>query len=58
MEQNVRVALEIADQGFVLENGPVVYSGSAAELGADEVRIQALAGASAEEWHLDEVLPP
>lgn len=57
VEQNVRVALEIADQAFVLENGQIVYSGSAAELGADEERIQALAGASAEEWHLDEVLP-
>ena len=57
VEQNVRVALEVADQAFVLENGQVVYSGTAAELGADEERIQALAGASAEEWHLDEVLP-
>jgi branched-chain amino acid transport system ATP-binding protein len=57
VEQNVRVALEIADQAFVLENGQIVYSGSAAELGADEERIQALAGASAEEWHLDDLLP-
>jgi branched-chain amino acid transport system ATP-binding protein len=57
VEQNVRVALEIADQAFVLENGQIVYSGSATELGADEERIQALAGASAEEWHLDEMLP-
>src|SRR5579872_6136361 len=57
VEQNVRVALEVADTAFVLENGQIVYSGSASELGADEERIQALAGASAEEWHLDEVLP-
>ena len=57
VEQNVRVALEIADQAYVLENGQIVYSGTAAELGADEERIQALAGASAEEWHLDDVLP-
>ena len=57
VEQNVRTALEIADQAFVLENGQIVYSGSAAELGADEERTQALAGAFAEEWHLDEVLP-
>jgi branched-chain amino acid transport system ATP-binding protein len=56
VEQNVRVALEIADDAYVLENGEIVYSGKAAELGADEERIQALAGASAEEWHLDEVL--
>jgi hypothetical protein len=34
-----------------------VYSGPAAEFGADEERIQALAGASAEEWNLDEILP-
>ena len=51
------MALEIADQAYVLENGQIVYCGTAAELGADEERIQALAGASAEEWHLDEVLP-
>jgi len=57
VEQNVRVALEIADDAYVLENGEIVYSGRAAELGADEERIQALAGASADEWHLDEVLP-
>ena len=57
VEQNVRVSLEIADDAYVLENGEIVYSGPAAELGADEERIQALAGASAEEWHLDEVLP-
>jgi len=57
VEQNVRVALEIADDAYVLENGEIVYSGCAVELGADEERIQALAGASADEWHLDEVLP-
>ena len=57
VEQNVRVALDVADDAYVIENGQIVYSGTAAELGADEERIQALAGASAEEWHLDEVLP-
>jgi branched-chain amino acid transport system ATP-binding protein len=56
VEQNVRAALEVADDAYVLEDGEIVYSGKAAELGADEERIQALAGASAEEWHLDEVL--
>src|SRR6201991_26255 len=40
VEQNVRVALEIADDAYVLENGQMVYSGSAAELAADESRIQ------------------
>jgi branched-chain amino acid transport system ATP-binding protein len=57
VEQNVRVALDVADDAYVIENGQIVYSGTAAELGSDEERIQALAGASAEEWHLDEVLP-
>ncbi len=57
VEQNVRVALDVADDAYVIENGQIVYTGSAAELGSDEERIQALAGASAEEWHLDEVLP-
>ena len=57
VEQNVRVALEIADDAYVLENGRVEYSGSADELGADQDRIQALAGASAKDWALDEVLP-
>jgi branched-chain amino acid transport system ATP-binding protein len=57
VEQNVRVALDIADDAYVIENGQIVYSGTAAELGSDEERIQALAGASAEEWSLDEVLP-
>src|ERR1700754_26008 len=57
VEQNVRVALEIADDAYVLENGQMVYSGPAAELRADETRIQALAGASAEEWKLEDLLP-
>jgi branched-chain amino acid transport system ATP-binding protein len=47
--------LEISDDAYVLENGEMVYSGPAAELAADEARIQALAGASAEEWSLDDV---
>jgi ABC-type branched-subunit amino acid transport system ATPase component len=36
--------LEIADQAYVLKYGQIVYSGTAAELGADE-------------WHLAEVPP-
>ena len=54
VEQNVRASLEIADHAYVLENGEIVYSGPAAELAADEDRIHALAGASAEEWSLDD----
>jgi branched-chain amino acid transport system ATP-binding protein len=57
VEQNVRLSLEITDDVYVIENGQVVYSGPAAEFGADEDRIQALAGASAEEWNLDDILP-
>ena len=50
VEQNVRMTLEIADHAYVLDDGGIVYSGSARELADDEVRVRALAGASAEEW--------
>jgi branched-chain amino acid transport system ATP-binding protein len=50
VEQNARMSLEIADHAYVLDDGRVVYSGSAAELAADEARVEALAGASAEQW--------
>jgi branched-chain amino acid transport system ATP-binding protein len=50
VEQNARISLEISDHAYVLDNGAVVYSGSAKELAADEARVRALAGASAEEW--------
>jgi branched-chain amino acid transport system ATP-binding protein len=48
VEQNARMSLEIADDAFVLDDGIVVYSGSASDLAADEARVRALAGASAE----------
>ena len=51
VEQNVRMSLEIADHAYVLDNGSIVYSGAASALAADEERVQALAGASAEKWH-------
>jgi len=50
VEQNARMSLEIADNAYVLDDGIVVYSGTARELAADEGRVRALAGASAEEW--------
>jgi branched-chain amino acid transport system ATP-binding protein len=50
VEQNARMSLEIADDAYVLDDGRVVYSGSARELAADDARVEALAGASAEEW--------
>jgi branched-chain amino acid transport system ATP-binding protein len=57
VEQNVRMSLEISDDAYVLENGQTVYSGTAEALRGDEARIQALAGASAEEWKLEDLLP-
>jgi branched-chain amino acid transport system ATP-binding protein len=53
VEQNVRVSLAIADRAYVLDSGEIVYHGSAKELAADEERVQALAGASAEDWSLE-----
>jgi branched-chain amino acid transport system ATP-binding protein len=50
VEQNARMSLEIADFAYVLDDGSIVHSGPASELAADEARVQALAGASAEEW--------
>jgi branched-chain amino acid transport system ATP-binding protein len=50
VEQNARMSLEIADHAYVLDGGSVVYSAPAAELRADEARVQELAGASAEAW--------
>ncbi len=51
VEQNARMSLEIADHAFVLDDGSIVYSGNASELAADEVRVRALTGASADEWN-------
>ena len=53
VEQNARMSLEIADDAYVLDDGAVVYSGSARALAADEARVRALAGASAEQWEAD-----
>ncbi len=53
VEQNVRVSLGIADRAYVLDDGKIVYSGSAKELAADEERVRAMAGASAEEWTIE-----
>jgi len=50
VEQNARMSLEIADNAYVLDDGAVVYAGTAAELRADKARVQELAGASAEAW--------
>src|SRR6476646_7614781 len=50
VEQNARMSLEIADHAYVLDDGAIVYSGSARELAEDDARVQALAGVSAEDW--------
>jgi branched-chain amino acid transport system ATP-binding protein len=52
VEQNVRAAVGIADRAYVLDDGKVVYEGSAAEFGKDEARVRALAGASSEAWEV------
>jgi len=53
VEQNARMSLEIADDAYVLDDGAIVYSGTARDLAADEARVRALTGASAEEWARD-----
>lgn len=50
VEQNVRVSLAIADRAYVLDDGAIIYDGSAAELADDEERVRSMAGASAKEW--------
>lgn len=54
VEQNARMSLEIADHACVIDNGAIVYDGTARELANDEARVKALAGASAEEWSAGE----
>ena len=53
VEQNVRAAVKIADRAYVLENGRIVYEGSASELAQDEERVRALAGASVGSWDIN-----
>ena len=53
VEQNVRVSLAVADRAYVLDDGRVVHSGSAAGLAKDEERVRAMAGASAEDWTIE-----
>ena len=50
VEQNVRMAVEIADRAYVLDDGRIVYEGPAAEFARDEEQVRELAGASAKEW--------
>jgi branched-chain amino acid transport system ATP-binding protein len=57
VEQNVRAAVEIADRAYVLDDGKVVYEGSAAAFASDEARVRALAGASSESWEGEGTAP-
>jgi len=50
VEQNVRAAIQIADVAYILDDGRIVYHGSAAALAADEERLRTLAGAAVEAW--------
>lgn len=52
VEQNVRMSLEVADHAYVLNDGEIAFDGTAAELAADEERLQSLAGVSAETWEI------
>lgn len=52
VEQNVRMSLEVADHAYVLNDGEIAFDGTAAELSADEDRLQSLAGVSAETWEI------
>ena len=54
VEQNVRMSLEIADYAYVLDNGAIVHAGPAHELALDEARVQSLAGASVEDWTIND----
>lgn len=46
VEQNARMALKVADRGYVLENGMITMGGSSSELLADSALIDAYLGGS------------
>ncbi|NVH71684.1 ABC transporter ATP-binding protein [Paraburkholderia sp. JPY432] len=48
VEQNAHMGLTIADHAYVLDDGGIVYAGRSRDLAADESRVRALTGASAE----------
>ena len=45
VEQNAKKALAVADRAYVLENGEIIMSGSAAELAGDDRVRRAYLGA-------------
>ena len=46
VEQNARIALELADRAYVLQHGEIILKGSAAELAADPMVQKAYLGAA------------
>jgi branched-chain amino acid transport system ATP-binding protein len=50
VEQNVNLALEIADRGYVLENGRIVLEGSSRDLLANAKVQRAYLAQEAEDW--------
>ena len=46
VEQNARIALELADRAYVLQHGHVILKGSAVELAADPMVQKAYLGAA------------
>jgi branched-chain amino acid transport system ATP-binding protein len=51
IEQNAPLTLSIADRAYILDDGKVVYSGSAAELAKDTDLVNKLAGAGGKHAH-------
>jgi len=47
VEQNVRAALGVADRTYLIDDGRVVFEGTAAELARNESRVRSLAGVGA-----------
>ena len=47
MEQNARLALELAHRGYVMESGTIALSGAAAELAHDPKVVEAYLGGEA-----------
>ena len=47
VEQNVPLSLGVADRAYILDDGKVAYSGTAAELSANHDLVEKLAGATA-----------
>jgi branched-chain amino acid transport system ATP-binding protein len=50
VEQKVQAAIEIADRVYVMDDGRLVYDGTASDFAGDPERVRALAGASADPW--------